>query len=569
MIDIEIDPIKTINMSNSNPELKQYIREYLMQKLVVQLRESGNQTYLRDLAAGKGVNSGSGSDSGSIASTVSTVAVPVVATLAIQKLLSSGKTVKDATKAVGAIKTGLQTTRSAVQTGIQAVKQGGVQAVKRVGGEVIKQGVRQGLRTAATTAVKAVGASSVAAVGATVVAGAAIGTAAAYGVNKGIDSLMGSKPGEGLADRQFEGETYNPLKIAQGFAALGRSDEMIKRDTALEVANSKADFEASGAAQQMRDRDAEAKRITDKFDADFLAKGGTKEELEALINGKSNDSSSDSNASNTPQEVSGNFSAKIDGRPNSGSEDTQYKSSFQEYQEAELGKGNSSSAPTAKVDVATGTGRKPQARFSDGVPIYKQPDNQSTNTGPSADTLTGAAQGSRGTATPTAASTGTSADTLTGAAEKLRQAGGVTTTGSSRSKRNEKGGLKGQSQDMTDLQSTPAWQKMWKDSQDPKRQEAMKASRARTELGNEAARNVELIDLPPQLDIDSAVKDPAAAAQARRDRGVIRRKNEKARLDARREATGQDGSTRTTKTTQNGNETREEESFNYDAANDP
>jgi len=54
----------------------------------------------------------------------------------------------------------------------------------------------------------------------TALAGVAIGTAGAYGINKGIDYWTGARKGEGLADRQFEWDTYNPVKIWQGGIAV-------------------------------------------------------------------------------------------------------------------------------------------------------------------------------------------------------------------------------------------------------------------------------------------------------------------------------------------------------------
>ena len=51
--------------------------------------------------------------------------------------------------------------------------------------------------------------------------------------------------------------------------------------------------------------------------------------------------------------------------------------------------------------------------------------------------------------------------------------------------------------------------------------------------------------------------------------GILTGAAEKLRQAGGVTTTGQDGSTRTTRTTQNGNETREEEISQYDAANDP
>ena len=135
------------------------------------------------------------------------------------------------------------------------------------------------LATAATT----VAGSSIGAIAGTVAAGAALGTLGAYGVNKGIDALMGSKPGEGLADRQFELDTYNPISIGKGigntvvdgFKKLVNWEDKSANDAYLQ------------GQKRVQDADAEGKKQTDKFDADYLAKiGNTKEGLEDLKAGR-------------------------------------------------------------------------------------------------------------------------------------------------------------------------------------------------------------------------------------------------------------------------------------------
>ena len=133
--------------------------------------------------------------------------------------------------------------------------------------------------TAATT----VAGSSIGAIAGTVAAGAALGTLGAYGVNKSIDALMGSKPGEGLADRQFELDTYNPISIAKGigntvvdgFKKLVNWEDKSANDAYLQ------------GQKRVQDADAEGKKQTDKFDAEYLAKtGNTKEGLEDLKAGR-------------------------------------------------------------------------------------------------------------------------------------------------------------------------------------------------------------------------------------------------------------------------------------------
>lgn len=258
-----------------------------------------------------GGGAASAGDGGGVMGTVGTIATQAPTAIMLAQMARKKAAEKAAQKIIekGTEKVVEQGTKEVVKRGaVQAVKRVGGEAVKRVGTEVVKrvgiEAIKVGVRTAATTALQGVGASSVAAVAGTAIAGAAIGTGAAYAVNRGIDSLMGSKPGEGLADRQFEGETYNPLKIAQGIGSLGRSDEMIQRDTKIEAASAKADFEADGRGQNMRDADAEAKRITDKFDADFLAKSGTEDGLKALQNGTSaNGSVTDSSKGKQEQNI--------------------------------------------------------------------------------------------------------------------------------------------------------------------------------------------------------------------------------------------------------------------------
>lgn len=278
--------------------------------------------------------------------------------------------------------------------------------------------------------------------------------------------------------------------VAKASDALARSiygdKESIERDAQAEADKFQGEVESSGRGQAIRDADAEAKKITDKFDADFLAKGGTEQGLKAAQDGTSADGSVEVKQEQKQEQnidlkvtaESGNTRVKggsvtltsgqsqsmkgID--PRSPGYDEQNQDVSLEVKNAAVPRveGSKSDSLLNKKMQELATRRQGYIKLGK-VDIDV---NQQQGTGPSADTLTGAAQGSRGTVTPTATptakqkGTGPSAGILTGAAEKLRQAGGVTTT-------------------------------------------------------------------------------------------------------------GQDGSTRTTRTTQNGNETREEEISQYDAANDP
>ena len=421
---------------------------------------SGGAAFQRPQIGGGAASAG---DGGGVMGAVGTIANQAPTAIMLAQMARKKAAEKAAQKLIekGTEKVVEQGTKEVVKRGsVQAVKRVGTEVVKRVGTEVVKrvgtEAIKVGLRTAATTALQGVGASSVAAVAGTAAAGAAIGTAAAYGVNRGIDSLMGSKPGEGLADRQFEGETYNPLKIAQGIGSLGRSDEMIQRDTKIEAASAKADFEADGRGQHVRDADAEAKRITDKFDADFLAKAGnTKEGLEAIKNGTSaNSSVTDSSKGKQEQNInfmygadSGNVRTRGGSVNITSTQDQDYKGTDNAEQHrkfnikvkndaAPMVAGSDPDSPLNMMLQDQATNRQGYVKLGDvnidseqtqgikyndpsvkfnaqqaspgsaptaaatAAPIARQ-----KGTGPSADTLTDAAQGSREIVTTTAAPT--------------------------------------------------------------------------------------------------------------------------------------------------------------------
>ena len=458
---------------------------------------SGGAAFQRPQIGGGAASAG---DGGGVMGTVGTIATQAPTAIMLAQMARKKAAEKAAQKLIekGTEKVVEQGTKEVVKRGsVQAVKRVGGEAVKRVGTEVVKrvgaEAIKVGLRTAATTALQGVGASSVAAVAGTAVAGAAIGTAAAYGVNRGIDALVGSKPGEGLADRQFETDTYNLSNIWQGIVSLKggygkENDEMMATEVGNDLASAKQEFRDDERGQNLRAGKAEEKAAGDKFDREYLAKAGnTKEGLEAIKNGNPNpDSGSTNGSAKGKQEQNINFMYGADSgnvRTRGGSvnitstQDQDYKGTDNAEQHrkfnikvkndaAPMVAGSDPDSPLNMMLQDQATNRQGYVKLGD-VNIDSEQTQGIKYNDPSV--KFNAQQASPGAA-PTAAATvapiarqkgtGPSADTLTDAAEKLRQAGGVTTT-------------------------------------------------------------------------------------------------------------GQDGSTRTTRTTQNGNETREEEISQYDAANDP
>ena len=155
--------------------------------------------------------------------------------------------------------------------------------------------------------------------------------------------------------------------------------------------------------------------------------------------------------------------------------------------------------------------------------------NQQQGTGPSADTLTGAAQGSRGTSTPA-----------------VTQSTSQPSSGSTPTERVSPIGVDGIDK-RTGRQATVQAQENENDK-------------------------VRLLKVAGQMNVDrlQRVKERVAKEQGTGpSAGILTGAAEKLRQAGGVTTTGQDGSTRTTRTTQNGNETREEEISQYDAANDP
>ena len=91
-----------------------------------------------------------------------------------------------------------------------------------------------GLFTGLATPTMSVGAAGAGAIGAYGLAGAGIGTAAAYGINRGIDYLTGAKEGEGLADYQMQANTYNPLEFLNlgNYSTSANADPNISKQQA-------------------------------------------------------------------------------------------------------------------------------------------------------------------------------------------------------------------------------------------------------------------------------------------------------------------------------------------------
>ena len=100
--------------------------------------------------------------------------------------------------------------------------------LERVGQEALKRAAISGAQYVAQAAVPAAAAVGVA------VAGAAIGAGLAYGANRGIDSLMGYRKGDGLADHMLRGDTYKPSNIVQGVGAALQTKGMIEHGTRRE-----------------------------------------------------------------------------------------------------------------------------------------------------------------------------------------------------------------------------------------------------------------------------------------------------------------------------------------------
>ena len=165
---------------------------------------------------------------------------------------------------------------------------GGAAAAETAAGAAL--GVGGAAAETAAGAAATIAGSSVGAIAGTVAGGLAIGGLAAYGVNKGIDSYMGYRPGDGLAARMGEWDTINPISIVKGF---------LPDDPESNLKRARDDFELKHG-QDMRDADAEGKAQTAKFDAEFKAKGGTEKGLRELEAGRTPDPKDAQKAAGTP-----------------------------------------------------------------------------------------------------------------------------------------------------------------------------------------------------------------------------------------------------------------------------
>ena len=375
-------------------------------------------------------------------------------------------------------------------------------------------------------------------------------------------------------------------------------EESIKRDARVEADDFQREVESSGRGQAMRDADAEAKKITDKFDAG----------LKAAQNGTSAGGKQEQNQTLKITAGSGNtrvqggsitFTSKQDQSmkgidPRSPGYDEQNREVSIEVRNAAVPRveGSKSDSLLNKKMQELATRRQGYIKLGD-VNIT---DSQRQGTGPSADTLTGAAQGSRGTATPTATPTGTpldptvirmkkerdllaaqgktkgviingvvqsdsgpSADTLTGAVRA--KADQMNTERVKRVKERE-----AKEQGTAAPTATPTATSSPTQSNKPLK--PLSYNSVIDENGNDRRTGKPATDLTREIDDDK--KDMFDAANKVRATGNTKGTFVGGKLqDGGATTTGQDGSTRTTRTTQHGNETREEEISQYDAANDP
>ena len=122
------------------------------------------------------------------------------------------------------------------RVGQKVVEQGGRKLLQKAGQKVLEKVGQEALKRVAISGAQYVAQAAVpaAAVVGTAVAGAAIGAGLAYGANRGIDSLMGYRKGDGLADHMLRGDTYKPSNIVQGVGAALQTKGMIEHGTRRE-----------------------------------------------------------------------------------------------------------------------------------------------------------------------------------------------------------------------------------------------------------------------------------------------------------------------------------------------
>ena len=193
-----------------------------------------------------------------------------------------------ATRTLAATAAGVGGAAAAETAAGAALGVGGAAAAETAAGAAL--GVGGAAAETAAGAAATIAGSSVGAIAGTVAGGLAIGGLAAYGVNKGIDSYMGYRPGDGLAARMGEWDTINPISIVKGF---------LPDDPESNLKRARDDFELKHG-QDMRDADAEGKAQTAKFDAEFKAKGGTEKGLRELEAGRTPDPKDAQKAAGTP-----------------------------------------------------------------------------------------------------------------------------------------------------------------------------------------------------------------------------------------------------------------------------
>ena len=377
--------------------------------------------------------------------------------------------------------------------------------------------------------------------------------------NANTDANANTSPYRNTISQEDSAETDTLRRmlptVAKASDALARSiygdKESIERDAQAEADKFQGEVESSGRGQAIRDADAEAKKITDKFDADFLAKGGTEQGVKAAQDGTSADGSvevkqkqeqkQEQNIDLKVTAESGNTRVKggsvtltsgqsqsmkgID--PRSPGYDEQNQDVSLEVKNAAVPRveGSKSDSLLNKKMQELATRRQGYIKLGK-VDIDV---NQQQGTGPSADALTGAAQGSRGTSTPA-----------------VTQSTSQPSSGSTPTERVSPIGVDGIDK-RTGRQATVQAQENENDK-------------------------VRLLKVAGQMNVDrlQRVKERVAKEQGNGPSAdILTGAAQGSRQAGGATTTGQDGSTRTTRTTQNGNETREEEISQYDAANDP
>ena len=416
--------------------------------------------------------------------------------------------------------------------------------------------------------------------------------------------------------------------VAKASDALARSiygdKESIERDAQAEADKFQGEVESSGRGQAIRDADAEAKKITDKFDADFLAKGGTEQGLKAAQDGTSADGSVEVKQEQKQEQ---NIDLKVTAE--SGNTRVKGGSVTLTSGQSQSMKGIDPRSPgydeqnqDVSLEVKNAVVPRVEGSKSDSLLNRKMQElatrrqgyiklgkvdidvNQQQGTGPSADTLTGAAQGSRGTATPTAtpidprvirmkkerdllaaqgktqgviingvvqSDSGPSADTLKGAVRAKAEQMNTERVKRVKEREAKEQGTAAPTAAPTatpTATSTATPTATSSPTQSNKPLKPLSYNSVIDENGNDRRTGKPASDLTRAIDDDR--KDMFDAANKVRATGKTTGTFVGGKLQAGGvTTTGQDGSTRTTRTTQNGNETREEEISQYDAANDP